>query len=621
MHRRWPGAYGPGMTTHTSFANVENQDPGRVAMCQYEPRCLTKKQWASWRDDVASAVSAAVAHNAEMARGLAGDLCELIAVSQPEPGTPMTDLVSDAAINSLAHRRRQRGVGPRGIARGTTALLRLQRIVRGFDSPSPAPVREPTAHWRQMAALHDMCQSSDAYLAACAKALLWSLRRPEPEPWANPLNRGAFDWFVLAATRAGYTACSWRWIDMKTAAVRAQCATPRPAAAVIKELGLSHGRLDRTLSGTARDVPAVGSRLRGSGRSVTRTRWEIVTRPMTAPDARQRTSATKRISAAEARRRRAEILNAHRQEPQALPDNLEAVLQLWAPSPNVLSPEDWDQSRALTLSILRRSHIRGETSMLKHLRLTGRFVAWTRRAGYDPEIDAILRGDVIDESLRNALVDAPASTRATVRANLRRLATTVSLSPEAPAPRLSIGHWDVKAPYVASEVAWIWRQIELERDDRQRRRLQTTVSLGLGAGLDTRDIKEMTRSHINDLGEEGIRVDVPGDRPRQVWLRRDYEPMLRSGISRLTKNEHVLGRQNMHKDAVTDLYGRIQPVGKGPRIQQGRLRNTWIATLMTEPIALRTVLAAAGLSGARTLTDLARFIEPVSGDQSLRGAA
>jgi hypothetical protein len=97
--------------------------------------------------------------------------------------------------------------------------------------------------------------------------------------------------------------------------------------------------------------------------------------------------------------------------------------------------------------------------------------------------------------------------------------------------------------------------------------------------------------------------------------------MLRSGISRLTKNEHVLGRQNMHKDAVTDLYGRIQPVGKGPRIQQGRLRNTWIATLMTEPIALRTVLAAAGLSGARTLTDLARFIEPVSGDQSLRGAA
>jgi hypothetical protein len=115
-------------------------------------------------------------------------------------------------------------------------------------------------------------------------------------------------------------------------------------------------------------------------------------------------------------------------------------------------------------------------------------------------------------------------------------------------------------------------------------------------------------------------VHVPGQRPRSVWLRRDYEPLLRAGLECLTRNEHVLGRRQ-HKDTVRDLYDAIQPLGEGPRVLQGRLRNTWIATLMCEPIPIQTLLQAAGLEGARTLTDIAPYIHATADPAILRGVA
>ena len=54
---------------------------------------------------------------------------------------------------------------------------------------------------------------------------------------------------------------------------------------------------------------------------------------------------------------------------------------------------------------------------------------------------------------------------------------------------------------------------------------------------------------------------------------------------------------------------------------QSRLRATWLATLMCEPIPLITVLRVAGLATARTLSDLAPYIQDASDEKILRGAA
>jgi len=86
----------------------------------------------------------------------------------------------------------------------------------------------------------------------------------------------------------------------------------------------------------------------------------------------------------------------------------------------------------------------------------------------------------------------------------------------------------------------------------------------------------------------------------------------------------VLGRRTLNKDSLVDLYGTVQPLDGALRIQQGRLRNTWLATLMCEPIPLAAILHAAGLQSARTLSELAAYLPALAVDsapKSLRGAA
>jgi len=213
-------------------------------------------------------------------------------------------------------------------------------------------------------------------------------------------------------------------------------------------------------------------------------------------------------------------------------------------------------------------------------------------------IDAVLTSTAINDYTRRGLSGYGASSAAKKRSQLLSIARDASLSPDAPVKGMQIPHWAVKPPYLEREVRAILRRIELVADPRQRATLQAAVALGLGAGLDTRDIAAMTRASITDVGAAGICVDV----------------------EHLARNEPILGRR-MHKDTITDLYKGVQPVGNGPRIQQGRLRNTWIATLMTEPVPLWTILSAAGLSGARTLTDIAQFLAPAEDEHGTRGTA
>ena len=48
---------------------------------------------------------------------------------------------------------------------------------------------------------------------------------------------------------------------------------------------------------------------------------------------------------------------------------------------------------------------------------------------------------------------------------------------------------------------------------------------------------------MSDLGEEGIRVDVPGPHARTVWVLREYEDMVRRGLVGLTPSQLLIGRE------------------------------------------------------------------------------
>lgn len=606
------------MTTFDSTSDVPEAGPGVRAMNTYTPRLMTPQEWATWRPQVVSLTVAAYPHNASLARALAGDLCELITVTRAPVGQPLETILSEPNIRLLAHERQRRGLGVTGSGKGTDRLHRLREVLLAF--PRIAAAKRPgTLFRRQIPILKGLAVFGDDWTAEAARTLLDALTGPGGIPTECPLNAADFKRFTRSARDRGHTQWRWRWRDLRTEAMRVAFSEPASVMDVLARLRLSPSVLDVVgdvvVSGEVPDVRAV----RGSGNVYAPRRWEVVAKPMTAsmPTLPKR---TRKGSRAETKRLTAALLSAHSTAAPALPDHLEAVLATWQPRADLLEPGLWPHVRDLVHEIMRRSQFRGEENFTKALRAVTRHLGWCFLHGYEMTIDSTLTVTAIDQHTREMLKTYADSSGSKMRSQLTSIAREISLSPDAPIKGQKIEHWSVKPPYVSADVRSILRRIELVADPRNRARLQTAAALGLGAGLDTRDLFAMTRSHISDLGEDGICIDVPGPRPRRVWLRHEYETLLRSGIERLTRNEPILGR-TLHKDSVRDLYETIQPLGEGARVQQGRLRNTWIATLMTEPVSLWTILNAAGLAGARTLADIAQFIAPVQDERGMRGAA
>lgn len=606
------------MTHNNSNSDASEVGPGVRAMNTYQPRRMAPAEWAMWRPQVVFLVGQVFAGNASLARALAGDLCELITVTRAPADQPLETILTEPNIRLLAHERQRRGLGASGSGNGTDRLHRLREVLLAF--PQIKTTKRPgTMFRRQIPILQRLATFGDGWTAEAAQALLDALTGPDGIATECPLSSADFKRFTRCARKLGYTQWRWRWRDLRIEAMRLAFSEPASVMDV-----LAHLRLSPSVLSVVSDVEVEGEVLdvrvaRGSANVDVPQRWKVVAEPMTAsmPTLPKR---TRKGSRAQTKRLTAALLSAHSTTAPALPDRLEVVLATWQPRADLLEPSLWPHVRDLAHEIMRRSQFRGEENFTKALRAVTRHLGWCFLQGYEMTIDSTLTVTAIDRHTREMLKTYAKSSGSKMRSQLTSIAREVSLSPDAPIKGKKIEHWSVKPPYASADVHSILRCIELVLEPRTRARLQTAAALGLGAGLDTRDLFNMTRSHISDLGEDGICIDVPGPRPRRVWLRHECESLLRSGIERLSRNEPILGRA-LHKDSVRDLYESIQPLGDGPRVQQGRLRNTWIATLMTEPVSLWTILNAAGLTGARTLADIAQFIAPVQDERDMRGAA
>lgn len=209
------------------------------------------------------------------------------------------------------------------------------------------------------------------------------------------------------------------------------------------------------------------------------------------------------------------------------------------------------------------------------------------------------------------MADSPASTRATARAVLTRIVHR--LRPDNAPER--IVYTPIQAPYTPAECAAFVRLARNQPTNDRRRALSALVALGLGAGLDGHDLREIAPVHIREVPLSKDRtvlvVQVPGgQRPRTVVMREAYADLLREAIdlhnaSRRGKKTPLTGvkatRANVGS-AVTDKA--VTATSSGVDISAARLRSTWLLACMCAPIPLNVLLCTAGLRSARTLADL-----------------
>lgn len=329
--------------------------------------------------------------------------------------------------------------------------------------------------------------------------------------------------------------------------------------------------------------------------------------------ATKKTAAPRRASAAAARRLRANLAD------PALPDlpgDLAAVLAGFHPGPPVGTI--WPRLRPLAGDILPRAGVRGADSFRKQLTHLGHFYVWAEGQGLPISAETLVRRHV-DEYTRIGMPASSPKSRADRRARLRRLADKIhpAQAPGAGSPGVEVARPTVRPPYTDREVAALvrtaWNQPTAERT----RKAALCIGLGLGAGLDSRDFRGLRVAHIQDE-RAGVTVHVPGTIARSVPVRVEFVDLVRRGLEGRESDDLVLGRVEDRRNLCANALADVVVLGRCPRIEQSRLRSTWLAALLRQPVRLDVLMAAAGLKTARTLPDLIPHIEPPDPGETIR---
>ena len=125
------------------------------------------------------------------------------------------------------------------------------------------------------------------------------------------------------------------------------------------------------------------------------------------------------------------------------------------------------------------------------------------------------------------------------------------------------------------------------------------------------------RHHLREHKPVGITIAVPGARPRTATAAGDYEDLLREGLAGTDPDALVLGRKEDRRNIAARVISDAVILGDCPRIEQSRLRSTWLVRMLSMPVPPGVLLPAAGLLTGRTLGDLLPYLPPPTGAESV----
>ncbi|MCL3861741.1 hypothetical protein [Actinotalea sp. K2] len=162
-------------------------------------------------------------------------------------------------------------------------------------------------------------------------------------------------------------------------------------------------------------------------------------------------------------------------------------------------------------------------------------------------------------------------------------------------------------PYCLTELGLLEDQIA-RNAGLARRNGEAFLVLGLGAGLDGRWSARVSPEHVQDLGADGLVVQVPG---RAVPVLHAYEARLRALVAQTPEGGLLFGGTATHKGAASDAVARVRVDPGGPQLELGRLRSTWIVTHLTMGTRVPELMAAAGLESMTPISDMAEFVPPL----------
>jgi hypothetical protein len=290
--------------------------------------------------------------------------------------------------------------------------------------------------------------------------------------------------------------------------------------------------------------------------------------------------------------------------PAPLPPAHAEYLASFQPSARVRA-EQRDAVRASTVAIMNRAgHIKGLASFIKRTSDAAALATWAAAAGRPMDWQSLMAHSTIHDFAR---AHNPGTSPANLAHRVRRLeilASTINPGPDALPRPAKVPHAPVAPPYTPAEMRAIERVARAQRSLKTARGLQTIIGFCRGAGASSSELLSLHRADVDDQGADGILVTLgEGLTRRTIPVRRAYEPWVRAAITDLAPDNRVL--PGKAKNAIGHILETTEILSTDlPKIEVARLRTTWIAELMTLPIPLNALLAAAGLRSVRTISDI-----------------
>lgn len=580
--------------------NTTKNTDGGNPLDAYVPSSLTREQWRLARPVVLAAIASIPDLPVKQHKPYASRLCRFLALgnwdqtSRPD----LCVLLTEKAIHILV----AAGIGGvEGASRGTYQRV-LRRIGRhvGAIPVRPAPVQRTP---------------SDAARA------FWLAAAAAPVPFTH----------IAAALRlTGRTVHGGMWTGFVDDILRVNGSSRDSLADLLAPRSVACAETDPT--GTVLDVRRAARDLRSAGNIDLRVVIPIAPSPSaqpTNPGASPRrpvspTAQAKLARAAVKRAKGAATPPAAIAQEDLPPLNEDIDVAIISYRSGLVDDATWAVIGPVVAHALRAYQPPNVRWVGQQAGNVTSFVAWVQRrnhatakAGASLSADDLMVPGLVDQFVDGELAHRPDASRATARSTLRRVVRNLN-----PDDVERIGYVPIQAPYTPAECATFVRLARNQPTPDLRRALSACVALGLGAGLDGRDQREVTPADITetDLGDgvTGLVVKVRGPRPRTVAMRGEYEPLLREALalhnkSRRGKNTPLYGLSKGRKNVTSTVTSKaVTATGTGVDISAARLRSTWLLACMNAPVPLAVLLAAAGLRTARSLTDLLAYCPPAS---------
>ncbi|MEI8002613.1 MAG: hypothetical protein WCI50_14815 [Actinomycetes bacterium] len=285
-----------------------------------------------------------------------------------------------------------------------------------------------------------------------------------------------------------------------------------------------------------------------------------------------------------------------------------------------VDPLEWHHVAETFAYVVRRAPIKTEQSFNKYRAPLAGLLVHRLRTSKDTSVAAAMTHGAIDEYLRRGAAHLAAKSFTDYGNRLRHLARHANPSPDVPVLLTTSGSYqEVQPPHPTGDELVIIRAALRRARYPESRGAVAVVGFCGGCGATAGELRLLRPRHVTDLGDDGILVDLPGTRARQVMVRRDYEPVVRAALAGLAPNRSFLKNPKAN-NAIYQAIDRARFLDDVPNFTAATLRNTWLAWLLIQALPLATTLQVSGLTSARTLVSLLNYLEPIPVDlDRLRG--